>query len=178
MAKDEIVSFMKNRHVTVESVFVPWSKSRYFVPNAKIQDRKLNWRITVKVDGRAILETDFSAGIGHAPSYKWKPSILDAESMEYEVEHGMEYEEVEHGRQRRKNMPILPDSCDVLASLALDSDVLNYSSFEEWAPDFGYDSDSRAAEKIYNNCMKIALQIRNGLGEDGLKALTEAVADY
>ena len=42
----------------------------------------------------------------------------------------------------------------------MDSDVLNYDCFEDWADCMGMDTDSRKAEDIYNACMKIALKLR------------------
>ena len=51
--------------ITVESVFVPFSQSR-----SKDQDTpNLNWKVTVKRDGRDVLTTDYSAGLAHAPGY-------------------------------------------------------------------------------------------------------------
>lgn len=56
--------------LTVESVFIPYSQSR----NAPGKDKKnpdawpsLNWRVTVKRNGRNVLATDYSAGAGHCP---------------------------------------------------------------------------------------------------------------
>jgi hypothetical protein len=60
----------------------------------------------------------------------------------------------------------------------MDSDVFNYSSFEEWASTFGYDADSRKGESIYRTCLDIALKLRNAIGEDGLQKLREACQDY
>ena len=42
---------------------------------------------------------------------------------------------------------------DVLECLVMDSAYIDRaSSFEEWADEFGYDTDSRKAEKIYKAC--------------------------
>lgn len=41
---------------------------------------------------------------------------------------------------------------DVLGSLYLDAHgVMNAKDFEDWADEYGYDTDSRAAEKIYHS---------------------------
>lgn len=71
-----------------------------------------------------------------------------------------------------------PKITDVLYSLVSDSDVLNYSDFEDWASDFGYDHDSRSAEKVYQACLKTALQLRNMLGDATLQQLNELFQDY
>lgn len=60
---------------------------------------------------------------------------------------------------------------DVLSSLALESSVLDYATFEEWATDFGYDTDSIKAEKTYRACLENTLRFRNFLGEENLKKL-------
>jgi hypothetical protein len=42
---------------------------------------------------------------------------------------------------------------DILDSLVSDAwDYQQADSFEEWADNFGYDTDSRTAEKLYNQC--------------------------
>jgi hypothetical protein len=44
-----------------------------------------------------------------------------------------------------------PEAADVLDCLASDAaEFENARSFEEWASEYGYDEDSRKAEKVYN----------------------------
>jgi len=60
-----------------------------------------------------------------------------------------------------------PKTADVLNCLADDSaGVSNARSFEEWAEEYGYDTDSRKAEKAYNVCVKQAARLLSFLGED------------
>lgn len=61
--------------------------------------------------------------------------------------------------------PTAPQLPEVLPCLQLDSNVLQYGNFEQWADDLGYDQNSRSAEKIYNQCLKNTLQFRAFLGE-------------
>jgi hypothetical protein len=166
MAREEIEEFMTANRITVESMFIPWSRSR----NKGEKQPSLNWKVTIKKDGRHVLTTDYSAGMGHAPSYKHIVSKDVMASVKWECEYGK--------AARAAGKPILPDACDVLYSLAGDASVLDYSEFENWASDFGYDADSRKAEAIYRACLGTALKLRNGLGEDGLRALQEASQDY
>jgi hypothetical protein len=77
-----------------------------------------------------------------------------------------------------KPKAIIPNECDVIHSLVADSDCLNYTSFEEWADVCGYSADSRRAESIYQDCLAIALQLRNGLGERAFAELQAACQDY
>jgi len=60
-----------------------------------------------------------------------------------------------------------PEVVDVLNCLADDSaGVSNARSFEEWAEEYGYDTDSRKAEKTYNVCVKQAARLLSFLGKD------------
>lgn len=183
--------------LTVESVFVPFSKSRSFDPAKhtgsfgsgsgkreylKVSEASLNWRITLKKDGREVLTTDYSAGIAHCPSYRqnsrWTQDYHAI--IEHEVEKGTQAQNLATfglvtGRHQK---PILPDSVSVIWSLLMDSAVLDYSGFEDWANNYGYDPDSRNAEKIYQACLGLALQLRNGLGDSTISKLNELLADY
>ncbi len=176
MSRKDIESTMKAHAIAVKSEFVPWSRSRDFKP-AKTTSKTLNWRVTVTKDGRDILTTDYSAGIAHAPSYKqpFQLTTANAERLEFEVEHGR-VAKGEHSLYGGK--AINPDACDVINSLCLDSGVLDHPTFESWASDYGYDTDSRKAEVVYQTCLDIALKLRNGLGDDTLQALTEACQDF
>lgn len=47
-----------------------------------------------------------------------------------------------------------PTVADVLSCLALDASVLKAMTFEDWASDLGYDTDSRQAEATYRACKR------------------------
>lgn len=58
-----------------------------------------------------------------------------------------------------------PEIADVLDALASDSSGLdNARSFEEWASEYGYDVDSRKAERIYNAVERQAKKLVAFLG--------------
>lgn len=192
MAKAELQQAIADLGLTVTAEFVPFSQSRHAKKDAKVNDRSLNWRVSLKrmayfdeQDGvapgyrpgseRTLLTTDYSAGIGHCPSYKQgRLSVDEAEAITRETETGKPAR-----IYRTAGGPkILPDTLDVIHSLVSDADVLNYSTFEDWASDTGYDTDSRKAEAIYRECLKLALALRNGLGDEGLKRLQDAAQDY
>ncbi len=171
--------------LTVESVFVPWSQSR----NKDKKDERgnpimsLNWKVTIKRDGREITTTDYSAGVGHCPAYKasikdlgGQNCIMRDDAIRGEVESGVPWTETRFGQKKRPS--IMPGAKDVIASLVMDSSVLDESSFEDWASNLGYDTDSRKAESIYRACLDLALKLRNGLGEAGLARLRDAFRDY
>jgi hypothetical protein len=60
---------------------------------------------------------------------------------------------------------------EVLDCLASDSASIENYDFEDWAPEFGYNKDSRHAEKIYNACIKQAQKLKNFLGAEKYEEL-------
>ena len=68
-----------------------------------------------------------------------------------------------------KKSPTLAEVLDCLASDA--SGVDNARSFEDWANDYGYDTDSRKAERTYHICEKQAQDLKALLGQDAYNQL-------
>ena len=65
-----------------------------------------------------------------------------------------------------------PKAADILDCLA--SDAASYDnarSFEDWASEFGYDEDSRKAERIFKACGKQAIKLKRFLGEPAYERL-------
>lgn len=186
--KDRILSVAADLGLTMTTKFVPWSQSR----KAGEKQPSLNWLVTLhkrtrdaKDPGPAFLTTDYMAGQGHCPAYKasvkelgHQNSLARDEVIRWECEHGLKSVSRVSMGIVGGTTPIVPDFADVLHSLVSDSDVIDYGTFEEWAGELGYDTDSRAAEKTYQACLAIALKLRNALGEAGLTALREACQDY
>lgn len=161
--------------LTIRSEFIPFSKSR----NAGEKHPTLNWRVTLLRNGREVLTTDYSAGCAHCPAYKLAlPRSVRAGAIKTECEEGRAAHVVGGAVYGARGKSLQPDSRDVIWSLIMDSDVLNAGGFEEWASNFGYDTDSRKAESIYRACLEIALKLRNAIGEEGLRKLQEAGQDY
>jgi len=60
-----------------------------------------------------------------------------------------------------------PEVESVLSCLASDSiGVENAGNFEDWAQEYGYDTDNRKAEKIYKVCERQSQKLKNFLGEE------------
>lgn len=67
-----------------------------------------------------------------------------------------------------------PTITDVLESVALDcSGVENTRTFEEWADESGYDTDSRKAERIYIACLDQRAKFQTLLGHEAYKTFLE-----
>lgn len=167
--RTEIAAAIADLGLSVDAAFVPFSRSR----NKDEKHKSLNWRITLKRKGRDVLTTDYSAGIAHCPSYG--PKAWHKSDAETECETGNTHR-APGGIGSKK--PILPDPISVIWSLVADASVLDAGGFENWAADYGYDTDSRSAEKTYQACLDIALKLRCAIGEAGLSKLAEAFADY
>jgi hypothetical protein len=209
--KETLQAAMLDLGLVVEAEFVPWSKSRSFKSNAKVTERSLNWRVTLKrvtpghcgrgslctmrpcacrcgacadapigsSNARVILTTDYTAGIGHAPSYKQGRMTLDTETaLAHETEKGTVAKPSANLGSVFSGKPIALDVCDVVSALASDSDAIDHPSFESWAGDLGYDTGSRSAEKTYRACLETALALRAGLGDAGLSKLRNACEGY
>lgn len=85
-------------------------------------------------------------------------SKQNRESFEYHMGSG-----IKHG----------PRTDELLQCLALDSGALNYDCFEDWADDFGYDTDSRKAEHTHKECLAISKRLKTLLGTDRFNELVE-----
>lgn len=68
-----------------------------------------------------------------------------------------------------KTVPELKDVLDSLASDAAGYD--NSENFESWAVEYGFDSDSRKAEKIYRSVKRQAEQLERIIGTDAYEEL-------
>ena len=65
-----------------------------------------------------------------------------------------------------------PTAAEVLDCLASDAaGIENARCFEDWAADYGYDMDSRKAEKTYQTCVKQVEELKAFLGTDAYKVL-------
>ena len=161
--------------ITMKTEFVPWSQSRNKKDNPRVSDYSLNWKVTILYNDREILTTDYMAGIGHCKTKLVNKSmrycVNDADAIIKECETGRYYTNLGW----IANIPTLDD---VMYCLVLDAGVLDYSCFEDWANDYGYDTDSRSAEKVYRECLAIGLKLKNGIGDKTLAALQEAFQDY
>jgi hypothetical protein len=184
MEKNQILDVIAYLGLTVDSVFIPLSRSR----NKSEAGLTLNWIVTLSRNGKQILSTDYSAGMAHCPSYNRKvPATWDkpnrlwrGKACAAECESGFANNKYSNWSPFTPNreLPIRPDTIDVIYSLVSESNALDYASFEGWACVFGYDEDSRKGELIYRACLEIAIKLRIGIGENDLCLLQDTLEDY
>lgn len=109
-------------------------------------------------DNAEPMEFDYTMGAGlleKRKGQKWVAATLPFSR------HGMTVHDARVFASQHR--PRLPSLDDVLLSLALDSRALDLC-FEDWADDYGYDTDSREAERIYRLCVEQGLKLRAMLG--------------
>lgn len=131
--------------------FVPMSKSR----NAGEKTLTINWRVGFRfVDKwqRGSVVFDYQQEIGHLPAVYRDTKKVGSPNSLHRV--GLERQAVENGKVPGWPSVVTPTLADVMWSLAMDADVRDYPTFEEWAAETGYDEDSRKAERIYKAAME------------------------
>jgi hypothetical protein len=176
-----ITQTLNEMGLTMTADFVPFSQSRNAKKNPKIEDLSINWLITIKRGNRS-LTVDYMQGIGHLPKeirppvYYRKMSIDQSDLIFYACETGKVGFYVDASQRSKKLNP--PELSDVLGCLILDAEVLDYGSFESWADEFGYNSDSIEDRKVYDDCMKIALQFRQLFTDTEITRLHELYQDW
>jgi hypothetical protein len=161
--------FLKQLGIMYSGTFVPHSQSRNR-KKVRLTEKCLNWKLNIS-RGIHKMKVDYQEGIAHCPSYRQGPmSAQLADDLDFEVENG---------RHAGQNKEIeLPDLEAVLYSLVMDYSVLDHDKFESWASEYGYDFDSREAEKIYNATRENALMLKIVLGEENIRILQELFQDY
>lgn len=158
-------------------------------PVETVKDPQLHWRITLsrarEKGGVFTMECDYSQGIGHVIGYQYHhKSAYDAriakEAYRKTCETGKLFKLTDTiGWMSIGKVQPAPALLDVLYCLVSDADVLNYPTYEQWAPEFGYDPDSRKGEEIYRKCIEQTLALLPVLGgQANLEKLRELFQDY
>jgi hypothetical protein len=117
----------------------------------------------------------------HSERISERPDRKDQDSKEQEWGDGAFHHKVTLKRGPKRfstyysmgsRLPEPPDVMEVLDSLASDASTYeNCRGFEDWAGEYGYDTDSRKAEKIYNQIGEVARKLKSFLGEAPYKEL-------
>jgi hypothetical protein len=181
-ARERFEVFTRENKLELTYQFIPFSLSR----NCEEKESSLNWKIKIKND-KGSFTTDFMKGTGHlgysqlSPTNSYQKNMI-AQAIETAVETGTASNIVLNGvnakvGMTKKDFPH-PTLEDILYSLTLDATAKNFSTFESWASDLGFDTDSRSAEKTYLDCQKTAQALIKILGnEEKLDELTQLMLD-
>ena len=152
---------------------------------------QLHWLITLE-RGKERMTFDYHQGMGHVVGYQFYYGRKTIDQQEQEnrarktCETGKLYKNYASiGFVLCGNQPA-PKLIDILYCLVSDATVRHYSSYEEWAPEYGYDKDSRKGEELYKLCQKQTMDFLRVLGAgkvgrtsmDILEKLEELYQDY
>jgi hypothetical protein len=146
-ARAELDATLDALGVTLAAQLVPFSQSR----NAGESRASINWRVVVIRSNRPQYACDYSQGVGHLP-----PAYRDVKrcgSPRSIMADGIEREACEKGQASGFPAVVPPAVADVLASLLMEAQAYG-QTFSEWAGDFGYNDDSREAERLYLACVE------------------------
>ncbi|MFM0649770.1 hypothetical protein PQR14_36105 [Paraburkholderia bryophila] len=142
--------------------FIPHSGSSH----AQADTLTLNWVVTV-TNGKTTYQTEFHKGIGHL-RYPWNSPYAVMNAQQKTATQAALTEAAETGRASDirldgrgvvvgGDLPFPDPSLDeVLWCLVQDAGARHFESFDAWAAEHGYDSDSRKAEAVYRACMECA----------------------
>lgn len=146
--------------ITTAATFIPHKTPAGETPT-------LRWRVSVRRNGVEIYSTEYSAGCAHAPAHAGG-RVSDA--VVAECETGM--------RHDGGGAVPAPKTADVLYCLVSDASAADAGSFEEWAGDLGYDTDSRQAERVYRACLETQKALSAAFTGEEFATLREAFTDY
>jgi hypothetical protein len=159
-------------------------------PTAKVRDDWPCIAYTVRLDykGRAVIETDYSLGVGHAEIPKRLPVTISFTDHEHAIFHTLERnphanlsDKAAHASFAAKlarHQKVVPQLADVVHSLLSDGEAyFDAATFEDWAANYGYDPDSRKAEEIFRKCDAIGRELSRGIPAETLSKLRAIVAD-
>lgn len=156
------MDILENLGITIAATFIPHDTPAGETPI-------LRWKISVRRNGQEFHSTEYSAGCAHAPEYKRAKALTAA--VKAECETGIVY-----GSRIGKAVPP-PAVADVVHSLLLDASNTG-ERFEDWAANYGFDPDSRSADRMYRACQETAAALRRAFDRDELAALETAFQDY
>jgi hypothetical protein len=175
-ARANIQAWLDRNGVTFTSTFVPYSKvdkSRWTTKDHKC----VTWDVHLHVNDRNVMTFRYSAGVTHLKCWKgfkgFQRTIAEQAEVDHEIEHGKPLQAWRYGSRT-----IEPDYINALQCVLYDYSVLDFPTYEQWAPDSGFDPDSRFGERVYRECIEQSLKLRNALGDPKVCELSELYNDF
>ncbi len=168
-----VLAVLAREGITYTAQFVPQSISRHSAE----KDKTLNWRITFTRPHptNRCMSIDYSQGIGHIPAITGKSYPLEMQLRAREASETGKYQ-VAADLRRVKSLPV-PAVADVVHCLVMES-TNDHNGFEDWAHEYGYDTDSRKAEETYDACRKQTRDAENVFGRAVLTELAKILEQY
>lgn len=145
----------------------------------------IQFTVRLMFQGKRVLDTDYSMGVGHVNPKSAKVSTYDPAKRFTMHEESLlaTWRHKPYANFKDKELwantaakvalqqKLTPGLSEVLHSLLLDgAPHFNHQSFEDWAPELGYDTDSREAERIYTLCDDIGRKLAHAIPQKTLEA--------
>lgn len=131
------------------------------------RDGSSHWAVTIVKDGQS-MQMEYTQGCAYRHYRNGQPIKLNTFGQR------MTIDQLERNKRSKPNNPTLPD---VLHRVMMDAqDVAYGQTFEDFAAEYGYDEDSRSAERIFHACRDQYFGLQR-LGAD-LDELSELFQDY
>jgi hypothetical protein len=160
--------------ITYSATFVPQKHSRN-AAGLKKGEFSVNWFITL-TKGVSHISTEYQQGIAHLKGYKFNQKGSNTVAYHGHLAAACNCQYSTDGIYGSLKA-VAPTLADALESLVADADAIEEPDFESWAGAYGYDTDSREAEKCYQACLQTGLGLRAMIGNAALEALRELYAD-
>jgi hypothetical protein len=121
------------------------------------------WACTLEYQGRTYT-TEYRLGLGHCT--KGRTHKVPCEIVTNDIARALKpYGRIAIADVEGYVTPTAPSLVDVLGSLTSDaSAALHCRDFEDFCNEYGYDTDSRAAEKVYAACTQVHFELYKLLG--------------
>ena len=182
----------QNELIDAKLIELGLTLSATFVPASTFKDDEwkrgaVNFTVKIKRGDWCAYHGPYAYGVGHLPGYvaKYADKLMCESIMTAMRDRGVWpidgltiFNNGQHPLNWRAAPVPAPLLRDVMYSLLADYPVIDYGSFESWASDYGYDTDSRKAEQTYRACLDNALQLRAALGDSVIAELQELFQDY
>jgi len=127
-----------------------------------------SWSVSFTRSGKERFVTDYHTGIGHRQSKQ--PMPADIKRLGKNILARLDWE-------RMCVKPVTPQAASVLYSLLLDAQGAE-QNFIDWCAEYGYDSDSMKAHKIYTACCEILQKVRAFFTNEERATMQELLQDY
>lgn len=145
----------------------------------------LAFAVTLTRDKKTVWAGPYKMGLGNFKAKPLAKAWLRSQPWEKLV-HGITDRELSAGTQSVIRAHIShnlltggPSLPAVLCSLLSDgAGYFDRLSFEEWAGNYGYDEDSRTAERMFHACQETGRKLARAFAPTEIQELREAFQDY
>lgn len=127
-----------------------------------------SWSVSFSREGKERFVTEYHTGIGHRQSKQ--PMPADIARLGKNIVARVDWE-------RMWVKPVAPHAVGVLSSVLLDSQGAE-QNFLDWCDEYGYDSDSMKAHKVYTACCEQLQKVRAFFTNEERQAMQEILQDY